>query len=60
MLFISIHAYLSRPRLFAGFGSAIVIVAVWTVCQTCGLDAGEALSHLKCECPTMSGGRLCS
>ncbi|CAL5220614.1 g2656 [Coccomyxa viridis] len=27
-------------RSITGFGSAIVIVAVWTVCQTCGLDSG--------------------
>ena len=30
----------------AGFGSAIVIVACWTVCQTCGLDAGPSAHRL--------------
>ena len=54
---ISAHAYLSRPCLVAGFGSAIVIVAVWTVCQTCGLDAGEALFHLKRDYSVMSRRR---
>ena len=34
----------------AGFGSAIVIVAVWTVCQTCGLDAGEGVYIMNCDC----------
>ena len=36
---------LKHPN-FAGFGSAIVIVACWTVCQTCGLDAGQSAQPL--------------
>ena len=36
----------------AGFGSAIVIVACWTVCQTCGLDAGQSAQCLSGAMPS--------